>query len=122
MQAIRINILLFFAVAMFTVKPFVGFGMFHLLATDTEANILVKSFTKRKLEFVEDSDFDMKAVQQRLAQPAPFISISLFFFLGGFFKLVFNESKSVTGKAVSYLEFRLFPPAPLYLLTGKLSI
>jgi hypothetical protein len=122
MKATRINILLLFAVTMFTAKPFVGFHMAHLLANDTEATILIKAFTKRKLEFVEDSDFDVMAIQQRLADPAISMATALFFFLSGFFKLTLNKRLSISGKASSYLQLRLFPPAPLYLLSGKLSI
>lgn len=122
MQAIRINILLFFALAMFTAKPFIGFSVYHLLVNDTESSILVKSFTKRKQEFVEDSDFDMLAVQQRLARPLLFTSFVFFSLLNKFFKLVLNQGKIITGKAVADLQLRVFPPGHLYLLTGKLSI
>lgn len=122
MQAIRINILLFFAVTMFAAKPFIGFSTFHLIANSTQVSILAKAFTKRKQEFVEDSDFDIIAIQKRLADPILFTLIALSFFLSSFFKQVQTGCTSITGKILDDLHYKLFPPEQLYLLTGKLSI
>lgn len=122
MQAIRLHIILFIAVAMFVAKPFIGFGISQLIANDTEASILIKSFTKRKLEFVDGSDFDMIAIQKQLADPVSYIYLSLFFFISKFLKLVLNQGKIITGKAISDIHFQLFPPKQLYLLNGILSI
>lgn len=122
MHAIRINVLLCFAVVMFVAKPFIGFSRFHLAPEDTETSILVKSFTKRKQEFVENSDFDMIAVQKRLVDPILFTCRSLFFFLSKFFKLLLSQGITITGKVLSDLHFKLYPPEHLYLRAGKLSI
>jgi len=122
MQAIRLHIILFFAVAMFVAKPFIGFGLTQQVTNESEASILIKSFTKRKQEFVEDSDFDVIAVQKRLADPILATFLSLFFFISKFFKLVLSQGKIITGKAIADIHFQLFPPEQLYLLNGKLSI
>lgn len=122
MQAIRLHIILFFAVAIFVAKPFIGFGISQLIANDTEATILIKSFTKRKQEFVDGSEFDVMAIQKKLADPVPYIYLSLFFFLAKFFRQVLSQGKIITRKAVSDIRFQLCPADHLYLLTGKLII
>ena len=122
MQEIKLHIILFFAVAMFVAKPFIGFGVTQLIANDTEATILIKSFAKRKQEFVDGSEFDVTAIQKKLADPVSYICLSLFFIFSKFFKLVLNQGKIITGKAISDIHFKLFPPEQLYLLNGKLSI
>ncbi|OOQ58730.1 hypothetical protein [Mucilaginibacter pedocola] len=122
MQAIRIQVLLFFAVAMFAAKPFIGFSTSYWAANDTQATILAKAFTKRKQEFVEDSDFDVIAVQKRIAEPLFAAFLALSFFLSGFFARVFAPVKAITGRVLSDIRYGLVPPEQLYLLGGKLSI
>jgi hypothetical protein len=122
MQAFKINILLSVAVVMFAAKPFIGFSICHVTNDDIETAILAKAFTKRKQEFVKNSDFDIGAVQRRLANPVVFTVLLFSFFLNWLFPVGLSRLNALTGKTLSDIQLRLFPPDHLYLLTGKLSI
>lgn len=123
MQSLKSKFFLCFAILTFAAKPFIGFGLYNIIIADNgPVTILVKSFSKRKQEFVNDSDFDIKAVQQRLADPVAFAFLLFSFFLNELFPFVLGRIKLLTGKILSDIQLRLFPPNHLYLLTGKLSI
>ena len=63
MRALKVHYFLFLAVFMLAAKPFVGFNAVRLFATSKKPGIVVKAFTKRKQEYVEDSPFDIFAIQ-----------------------------------------------------------
>jgi len=78
------KLLFLLAVCLVVARPFIGFVMNRSLVT--AHSILVKSFTKRKQEYIENGGFDIKAVQRKLADPvlhvfAPFAILSGILFL-----------------------------------------
>ncbi|MDB5000732.1 MAG: hypothetical protein JWR76_1809 [Mucilaginibacter sp.] len=123
MQALRPKFFLCFAILMFAAKPFIGFGLHNIIIVNNcPLTILVKSFSKRKQEFVDGSDFNIRDVQQRLANPVLFAFLLFSFFLNALYPFVLGRIKLLTGKILSDIQLRLIPPDHLYLLTGKLSI
>jgi hypothetical protein len=123
MQLLKIKTFLIFAVLAFAAKPFLGFSIDSwILAGKTDTNIIVKAFTKRKQEFVENSEFDIIAIQQRFSNP--FISLSLLFsfFLNILFPKALCFGKTVTNGVLANIHLSLFPPQHRYLLAGKLTI
>lgn len=60
----------FFALAVlfFVGKPFIGFEI-NGATPVSQFTILVKSFTKRKHDYVDNSSYDIKTVQKQLANP-----------------------------------------------------
>ncbi|MBV8390866.1 MAG: hypothetical protein JO080_13770, partial [Mucilaginibacter sp.] len=64
------KILFALAALLFIAKPFLGFEMANRhFKTDISHNILVKSFSKRKPESLEDADKNAKQIQHQLSNP-----------------------------------------------------
>jgi hypothetical protein len=116
------KIYLCFAVLLFVAKPFLGFSMFSRLHPPTIESIFVKSFTKRKAEFSEDSNYNTSAIQKNLAEPAlPFI-LRFSFLLSIIFPALFAFSANITNQFLSEIQLGLGPQRDTYLLNGKLII
>lgn len=67
MRASKIHYFLFVAVCMLAAKPFVGFHAIEKHREVSLPTICVKAFTKRKLEYVAGSQFDVNSMQKQLA-------------------------------------------------------
>jgi hypothetical protein len=116
------KIYLCFAVLLFVAKPFLGFGMFSRLHPPAIENIFVKSFTKRKAEFSEDSNYSTNAVQKKLANPPlPFI-LRFSCLLSIIFPAVFAFSANITNRLLSQVRLSFYPSMDSCLLNGKLII
>jgi hypothetical protein len=122
MRALKVHYFLFFAVFMLAAKPFVGFNAAKLFSSGKVPGIIVKAFTKRKQEYVDDSAFDILAVQKRLADPYLALTVLFSFLLNTLFPLIFRKYKRVTTAFLSDIHLSLFPPRDRYLLSGKLII
>lgn len=113
---------LFFAALLIVAKPFIGFSFFNRINVSLTENIIIKSFTKRKHEFVEGSSFDINAVQNKLSEP----QIGFFYLFVGFLNLLFptllNQSDNIGSIALSNLQLRCFQSQKSFLLNGKLII
>jgi len=116
------KIFFFFAVLLFVAKPFLGFSMFNSSMPRSAENIFIKAFTKRKQEFSEDSDFNVVAVQKKLAEPIERFLLRFSFLLSILFPAVFKNGMCATNCFLSYLRLNLSPPQHTYLLNGKLLI
>lgn len=114
------------ALIMFVAKPFVGFSLryqHYFKALHHRApNILVKSFTKRKLESSENGEFSMAAISKKLADPVLPTVMLLACALNVFLPRLFQRAKAATCSSLAAIFYSLFPPQPLYLLSGKLTI
>ncbi|HWZ35502.1 MAG TPA: hypothetical protein VNW51_05045 [Mucilaginibacter sp.] len=114
------------AILMFVAKPFVGFSLryeHYFKAQHHRApNILVKSFTKRKLEVSEDSESSMTAISKKLADPVMPTIMLLTFALNVFLPRLFCQAKAATYSALAAVVYGLFKSQPLYLLSGRLTI
>ena len=123
MNRIRPAKLFFFiAVLLFVAKPFLGFSMFSSSNPPSVENIFVKSFTKRKIEFSEDSSFNMIAVQKRLAEPVTQFLLRFSFLIGMLFPAFFAKRINITNRFLNDLQLSLSSVKNTYLLNGKLII
>jgi hypothetical protein len=123
MQLSKIHYVLFFAVLMLAAKPFVGFSAFDQIKKgDHSTRIIVKAFTKRKQEYVEDSAFDVSAIQKSLANPIlPFVAL-FSVFLNTLLPSIFKQARQLTAGILSAIYLNIFPVLHRYLLSGKLTI
>jgi len=114
------------ALIMFVAKPFVGFSLryqhYFKMLHHRAPNILVKSFTKRKLEFSENSEFSMAAISKKLTDPVLPTVMLLACALNVFLPRIFKQAKVATYGILAAISYSLLPPQPLYLLSGKLTI
>jgi DNA-binding Xre family transcriptional regulator len=122
MRALKIHYFLFIAVFMLAAKPFVGFNALEKLQKRKLPGIYVKAFTKRKQEYVEDSDFDVLTIQKRLSKPRLALLVLISYLLNTLFPSIFRKVKQVTASVLLGICLNLFPPLHRYLLSGKLVI
>ncbi|QKJ30394.1 hypothetical protein HQ865_11705 [Mucilaginibacter mali] len=116
---------LVFAMFMFVAKPFVGYTLryqHYFRKTHHRASILVKSFTKRKLEHNEDSEFSLAGIQKRLADPT-LPSLLLFTAALAFIlPAILNAGKNITSGFIAHIKLHLAQSQARYLLVGQLII
>lgn len=84
------------AVMLLAAKPFLGFSMFSRSHPPAQNSIFVKAFTKRKQEYVENSKFDIIAIQKKLADPVNHLFLRFSFLLCLLFPLLFETGFSIT--------------------------
>lgn len=111
-----------FAVLLFVAKPFLGFSMFSRIHPPADQSIFIKSFTKRKQEYAEDSSFDMDALQKKLADPVKEVFLRFSFLLSILFPVLSGACKNITDRFLNELQLSLSPREHSYLLNGKLII
>jgi len=116
------KICFFFAVLVLVAKPFIGFGIINKLHPPTADNILVKIFSKRKLEYDENSNNNITSVQKKLANPVQEFVVRFTFLLCLLFPLVFAAIASVNNRFLRRLKLSLAPAQPSWLLSGSLLI
>jgi len=117
-----IKLYFFLAVLFFVAKPFLGFSMFSRVNPPGTENIFIKSFTKRKQEFVEDSNFDIATVQDKLADPLRPLFLRFSYFLNILFPAAFGVSVHLTNSFLEGIFLKLAPCRQTYLVNGKLII
>jgi hypothetical protein len=123
MSVIKVHYFLFLAVLMLAAKPFIGFNALTQIAKGkTPDGIVVKAFTKRKQEYVEDSNFDITTIHKRLANPLLAITVLFTCLLNTFFPFLLRKLQQVTTAFLSGIHLSLFPPLHRELLSGKLII
>jgi hypothetical protein len=123
MRGLKVHYFLFLAVFMLAAKPFIGFDLIKQIARgNNSSSVIVKSFTKRKQEYVEDSNFDISTIYKRLATPLLALTILFSALLNIFFPSIFRKARQVTAGFLSDIHLSLFPPLHRYLLSGKLII
>ena len=116
------KIFLCLAVLLFVAKPFIGFSMFNRAHPPAAESILVKAFTKRKLEDSENSNFNIKAIQKKLAEPVQYFILLFSLLLSIIFPVVLASGASITNRFLRRIKLSLYPCAHTYLLNGKLTI
>ncbi|HVS93898.1 MAG TPA: hypothetical protein VHE59_17795 [Mucilaginibacter sp.] len=111
------------AALLFVAKPFLGFEAFcGQVQPHISHTILVKSFTKRKPESLNDAYASASALRQMVSDP-PLVLLPAIGLLLSFILPFLIES--ITAPLKKGLSNTLSPysdPAPVYLLSGKLSI
>ncbi|MDB5016480.1 MAG: hypothetical protein JWQ84_1312 [Mucilaginibacter sp.] len=111
-----------FAVMLLVAKPFLGFTMFSRIHPPLGKNILVKAFTKRTLEYSENSRFNMSAVQKKLAEPGTQLFLRFSFFLGILFPILFNIQAGISARFLRRLQLNLHPDRGTWLINSALLI
>ena len=107
-------------VLFFVAKPFIGYSIRS--GSLSEASILVKSFTKRKHDYVEDSVQDAKNIQKRLADPVNQLFLHFSFLLGIISALTFDTAFNITAGFLQKIKRNLFSSPEAWLLDGQLII
>lgn len=116
------KLLLVLAAMFFIVKPFLGFSVLTQNIESRHAdNILVKVFSKRKPEFLDDAQEKKTALVQQLGQPPLKLLFSIRKLINLLFPLVL-VTFSFTNRFLQQLFLKLLPDKQTYLLTGKLTI
>ncbi len=123
MQKVRIFKIIFtFAAILFLAKPFLGFKAFGQIAKPRISHtVLVKSFTKRKPENLQDTYASAQKVHQRIANPPLMLLAGLILPLS-LLSFLLDEGVKLTAGTISTLHWSALSPQPAYLLSGKLTI
>ena len=112
-----------FAALLFAAKPFFGFGIYtSRFKPHISHNILVKSFTKRKPESLQEAEANQKRIHQQLTNPPAVLLSVISLLLLSLLPVLFTNLQKVTGKILSDIRLSLLPPGNTYLLSGKLII
>jgi len=122
MQLIK-SALIFFSlgVLMFVAKPFIGFSLSNNINNFKHVSICVKAFSKRKQEYVEGSNLDIKTALKKLSDPVDLIFLTFAALLGIVLPLI-SGVKSIANHILKTLQLALPPAQPAYLLNGNLII
>ena len=121
--ALAFKIFFAFAALLFIAKPFFGFELSnHHFKIHISHNILVKSFSKRKPESLEDADKSAKQIHRQLSNPLMTLIPSISVLLLSLFPALFDDLRKITGRIISNIRLSLLPPENTYLLAGKLII
>ena len=111
------QLILCIAALLFVAKPFIGFGVYGHLKSQVKTNILVKIFSKRKIEDVRSP---MSAFKKALSEPPVNLFLRFAFLLSILFPLLF-KAKDATRNFLQQLHLQLLPQ-PITLFTGELLI
>jgi hypothetical protein len=116
------KIYLCFAVLLLVAKPFLGFSMFSSTNPPSAQSIFVKAFTKRKQEYVENSNYDISTVQKKLAEPVQQFALTFSFLSILFFTTFFAAGALITDRFLQSIKLRIATPGNTYLRCGQLII
>lgn len=105
------------AALLFVAKPFIGFGIYCHLKSPGKTNILVKIFSKRK---IEDDRSSMNAFKKALSERDANLFLRFASLLAILFPLFFTVEEA-TGNRLRRFRLQLLP-RPLTLFTGQLLI
>jgi hypothetical protein len=121
LKAFRLFISL--AAMLFVAKPFIGFAAFgYSSSPHISHTILVKSFTKRKPESLQEGYAKSEAIHQSLISPALVLLSGILFFLLMLFPFLIDKGIRLTNRIILAMCAAILPPEPAYLFTGKLVI
>jgi len=117
-----VKILFILAALLFVAKPFLGFCIFNGTHHPAKASILVKSFTKRKLEYSENGDFNMSSIQKKLADPVNASFPTFAFLLCIIFPAGFTAGLNISNRFLRNLLLGHSLSGQVYLLNSNLKI
>jgi hypothetical protein len=111
------------AALLFVAKPFIGFAAFNYSSHPRISyTILVKSFTKRKPESLQDGYAKAEAIHQSLTNPLLVLLSGILFLMALLFPFLIGPGIKLTNRILLAINATLLPPGPAYLLSGKLII
>jgi hypothetical protein len=121
LKANSAKIFLIIAILSFVAKPFLGFSMFSRLHQPPSESIFIKSFSKRKVEFDENSSLGVSPIEKNLAKP-----LTALMLFGGLlsllFPLAFATRSTLTYACLRERNLNLVPILPAWLVNGNLTI
>lgn len=118
-----IKFLLVFAALLFVAKPFLGFSGSKLLKNKKDNTIiLVKAFTKRVPEYLEEAEIKKAAILKLISNPPANLMLAITALLSLLFPLIYKIRENITGQVIDQLSFNSLQDERTYLLTGKLTI
>lgn len=91
---------------LFIAKPFIGFGLPRHLKSPVKTNIVVKIFSKRK---IEDGRKAMNAIQRILSNPADVLMPCIALLLSALFPLAVLNTNESDNQLLSRLQLKLQP-------------
>jgi len=116
-----VKIFFYLAVLLFVAKPFVGYSITGNMRQLTQPhNILVKIFSKRKPEDLEDAKITASVIQHKLNNPPLLLTIMAL--LGLLFPTIYKRIAGVNYSFLNNLQAGLIPAYQPYFLSGKLTI
>lgn len=111
------------AAILFVAKPFIGFAAFNYSSHPRISyTILVKSFTKRKPESLQEGYAKAEAIHQSLANPLLVLLSGILSLMALLFSFLIDRGMKLTNRTLLAIHATLLPPEPAYLLSGKLVI
>lgn len=120
--ALAFKIFFAFAALLFIAKPFFGFEVAsNHFKIRVSHNILVKSFSKRKPENLEDAEKSAAHIHHQLSNPLMVLLSSISLLLLSLLPALFEPIR-ITDRILSDIRLSLLPPEPAYLLSGQLII
>jgi hypothetical protein len=124
MQKLRILHLLFsLAALLFVAKPFLGFVAFNRLSQPRISHtILIKSFTKRKPESLQEANAKAEGIHQQLSNPALILLSAISILIAALLPALIERFIKLTGRLICEIRTALLPPERACLLAGKLTI
>ena len=124
MQKVKIFKVIFtFAAILFLAKPFLGFKAFgQITKPHISHSVLVKSFTKRKPENLQEAHASAQQLHQRIANPPLMLLAGLILPLSLLLSFLLDEGVKLTESTISILRYSTISPQPAYLRSGKLTI
>jgi hypothetical protein len=120
LKAFRLFISL--AAILFVAKPFIGFAAFNSPYPHISHTVLVKSFTKRKPESLQDGYAKSEAIHQSLTNPLLIPLSGILLLLAMLFPFLLDRGVRLTNRILLAICTIILPPESAYLLTGKLII
>lgn len=110
------------AAILFIMKPFLGFSVLNgHLVLHHQHSIIVKAFSKRKPEELEEAKKRQAAIQRQLSNPPVQVLAAIACLLAFILPLLGSTFKLLRSR-IDELSLRVLPSQPVYLLSGKLTI
>jgi hypothetical protein len=117
---LKIAKIFFFVGALcFVARPFFGFSIFSKYYRPVEKSILLKIFSKRKLEMSEDCSYSFSAVEKKLPNPGVDFFPGFDCFQGNLFFCAFRVA-TINNRALRVMQPP--PSGPGWLLYRKIII
>lgn len=121
--ALAFKIFFAFAALLFIAKPFFGFeATNHKFKIHISHNILVKSFSKRKPESLEDANKSARQIHRQLSNPLLVLVSTMALLVISLLPAIFDDLQKITARILSDIRLALLPPGDAYLLNCKLII
>jgi len=112
-----------FAALLFIAKPFLGYSAFNNKTKPRISHsILVKSFTKRKPDDLQDARAKAQAIRQLISDPPLRLVSAIAILMALLLPFAIESITKITHRVITDIRDSLSEPVPAWLLAGKLTI